>query len=129
MKTKGPDEDYIQKGAEKITDEDFERVLERKEEIERKFETNGPLARYIEDGKLLLALVRDYWEKNYREIPYWAISAIVFSLLYVFSPVDLVPDFIPFLGFVDDGLIVALCLRMIEKDLHKYKDWKLKSVE
>ena len=127
MKTKGPDEEYIKKGAEKISDQDFEKVLKRQEEIKNKFEANGPLARFIEDGKILFSLVRDYWEKRYREIPYWAISAVVFSLLYVFNPVDLVPDFIPFFGFVDDGLIVALCLKMIETDLHKYRDWKVKN--
>jgi uncharacterized membrane protein YkvA (DUF1232 family) len=127
MKTKEPDKEYIKKGAEKITDQDFEKVLERQDAIKKKFEVNGPLSRFIEDAKILFSLVRDYWDKKYRKIPYWAISAVVFSLLYVFSPVDLVPDFIPFLGFVDDGLIVALCLRMIETDLHKYKDWKIKN--
>jgi uncharacterized membrane protein YkvA (DUF1232 family) len=33
-------------------------------------------------------------------------------LVYLLSPVDLVPDFIPVIGFVDDAIIVALVLRI-----------------
>ena len=38
--------------------------------------------------------------------------ATVLALLYVLSPVDLVSDFIPILGWLDDGLIAWLLLRL-----------------
>jgi len=38
---------------------------------------------------------------------------------------DLMPDFIPGLGYVDDFAILTVTLRFIETDLHKYLDWKL----
>lgn len=45
------------------------------------------------------------------------------SLLYVFWPLDVIPDFIPLLGQVDDvGVIVLLCilaLRMIPTEVRK----------
>lgn len=40
------------------------------------------------------------------------------------SPIDLIPDFIPVVGYVDDALVVAACLAMVESDLEIYKEWK-----
>jgi uncharacterized membrane protein YkvA (DUF1232 family) len=34
-------------------------------------------------------------------------------VLYVVSPIDLVPDFIPFLGFADDLVVVPLAIRWL----------------
>jgi len=35
------------------------------------------------------------------------------SFVYFASPIDLVPDFIPVLGYADDALVVALVLRSV----------------
>jgi uncharacterized membrane protein YkvA (DUF1232 family) len=32
-------------------------------------------------------------------------------LIYLLSPIDLIPDFIPVLGYADDALVVAIALR------------------
>ncbi|WP_414690499.1 YkvA family protein [Nocardioides sp.] len=40
----------------------------------------------------------------------WRLSAIV---LYLILPIDLVPDFIPVIGYADDALLVALGLRWV----------------
>ena len=118
------DESFIKKGAKRIKKEDIEKVTRKADDIEKKVRESGPLKRYIDDVKLLLSLVKDYWLGDYKEIPYWAIGATVFALLYVLSPVDLIPDFIPVVGLVDDAAVVALCLYMIEQELHDYSEWK-----
>ena len=118
------DESFIKKGAKRIKKEDIEKVTRKADDIERKVRESGPLKRYIDDVKLLLSLVKDYWSGDYKEIPYWAIGATVFALLYVLSPIDLIPDFIPVVGLVDDAAVVALCLYMIEQELHDYSEWK-----
>lgn len=117
-------EEVINKGAKNVTEDDIQKVLDKQNEIENKFKKNGPLARFVNDLKLLFAIIKDYINGTYREIPWWTIAAIITTLLYVLSPIDLIPDFIPFVGYVDDALIVAACLSMIEKDLHQYKEWK-----
>jgi uncharacterized membrane protein YkvA (DUF1232 family) len=40
----------------------------------------------------------------------WAAGGVV---LYLVSPVDLIPDFIPFLGVIDDIVLVPLAIRAI----------------
>ena len=36
---------------------------------------------------------------------------LVVLLVYLLSPIDLIPDFIPVLGYADDALVVAIALR------------------
>lgn len=126
--TKEQAKDELTKRTGKVTEEDLDTVLNKQKEIEDKFKTGGPLGRYIEDLKLLFAIVKDYVNGSYREIPWYSIAAIVAALLYVLTPIDLIPDVIPVIGLVDDAFVVAACLSMIENDLHKYKEWKLKQV-
>lgn len=44
-----------------------------------------------------------------------------FILAYAISPIDLIPDFVPVLGYVDDLLLIpagiALLIRMVPKDV------------
>ena len=82
------------------------------------------LQRYAKDLLLLFSLAKDYYQGNYRDIPYKTISAAVVGLLYVINPIDIIPDFIPFIGQVDDALVLGFCLKLIQKDLLQYKAWK-----
>jgi len=83
------------------------------------------LYRLLEDFKLLVSLIKDYWAGEYRKIPYWSLAAILFTFLYIINPFDLIPDYILGIGQIDDVLILILCLYLIEKDLHKYQEWKM----
>ena len=73
---------------------------------------------------LFMSLIKDYYKGNYRDIPYKTISAGVVGLLYTLNPIDIIPDFIPFIGHIDDALVLTFCLKLIEKDLQKYQTWK-----
>lgn len=115
---------FVRDGAKKITNEDVEKVVNKADDIQKKFSHKGPLGRFIEDGQLLISIVKDYWSGNYRRIPFMAIAAIVFTLLYVLNPFDLIPDFLPVIGQIDDAAVVTICLLMVEHELHAYQTWK-----
>ena len=123
MPTQKSDQEFVKEGAEKVTDKDIEKVVNKSEEIKKKF-TGRSLGRFIQDAQLLISVVKDYWFGKYRQVPYGTIAAIVFTLIYVFNPLDLVPDVLPIIGQVDDAAVMAACLILVEQDLHKYKDWK-----
>jgi uncharacterized membrane protein YkvA (DUF1232 family) len=44
-------------------------------------------------------------------VPRRAKVALVFAGLWVLSPIDLIPEFIPLVGSLDDVVVVALALR------------------
>ncbi len=121
--TDAKEAEFVKEGAEKMTEQDVEKVVVKATDIQKKFTVRGPLHRFIEDAKLLLAMVKDYWNKRYRQVPFGTVAAIVFTLIYVLNPFDLVPDVLPIIGEVDDAAVFTACLLLIENDLHKYKDW------
>jgi uncharacterized membrane protein YkvA (DUF1232 family) len=84
----------------------------------------GFLVRLFQNLKLLLSLIRDYWKGRYRDVSIKSIVIFVLAILYIFSPIDLVPDYILGLGQIDDAAILGLSLYFLEKDLTKYKEWK-----
>lgn len=118
----------IKDGARKVSDGDIKKVVDKSEEIQRRFSSGGPLRRFVEDGRLLVAVVRDYWAGTYRRLPAGTIGAIAFSLLYVFNPLDLVPDMLPIIGQIDDAAVVAGCLLLVEHDLRGYAQWKQQQI-
>lgn len=120
----GIDGDFIKKGAASVNDEDVKKVMDEAEAIKEKVIKSSILKRFLNDVKLLISMVRDYWSGRYRDVTWWVIAAIVFTLLYVLSPIDLIPDFIPGIGLLDDALVIAICLILIERDLLKYQVWK-----
>lgn len=118
-------EEFVKSGAEKVTPREIEKVVEHADEIRQQFQSRGPLKRFIEDSKMLTALIKDYKAGNYRGALFGTIAAAVFALIYVFNPFDIIPDVLPFVGAVDDASVIAACLMLVERDLFKYRDWKL----
>jgi uncharacterized membrane protein YkvA (DUF1232 family) len=56
---------------------------------------------------LLWRLLKD------RRVPWWAKALLLALLLYLAMPVDLIPDFIPVLGHLDDLLVVLLVVAVL----------------
>jgi uncharacterized membrane protein YkvA (DUF1232 family) len=124
METNKVGEELIKEGSPKIKDKDIQKVVEKSEDIQKKFRSRGPLQRFIEDARLLVAVIKDYWTGKYRQMPWATVAAIAFTLIYVFNPLDLVPDVLPIVGEIDDAAVFTACLFLIERDLLAYKDWK-----
>ncbi len=87
----------------------------------------GLWGRLIGNFKLLYSLIKDYWKGEYQEVSPWSILVFIAGIIYVISPIDIIPDFLPLVGQIDDALILILCMYFLEKDLHKYKEWKIKN--
>lgn len=117
-------EQEINKGAENITENEVNKVINKEKEIEEKFTGNNSLEKFIAEVRLIFSLLKDYISGNYRKIPWWSVAAMATALLYVMNPLDIIPDFIPVVGYVDDAMVVAVCLKLVQKDLTKYKQWK-----
>lgn len=57
-------------------------------------------------------------------LPAWAIAAIIGAIIYVVSPIDAVPDFIPVAGWLDDGAVVTAVVKGLEEVIKAYIKYK-----
>lgn len=119
------DEKFLKQGVAQVKDGDVDIAVKNQKEIDEKIVNAGALRKYTELGKVMFGMLKDYRKGLYTDIPWFSIAAIAFVLLYVLNPLDIVPDFLPGIGYVDDFALLTITLRFIETDLHKYLDWKL----
>jgi uncharacterized membrane protein YkvA (DUF1232 family) len=72
----------------------------------------------------LVRLVRRYVSGEYRDIPTSTIVSGLGVLLYVLSPIDVVPDFIPVLGFLDDLSLISWFVGKFQAEISRFRDWE-----
>lgn len=118
-------DEYVNSEISKIDEGDLDLVMDNSKEINQKISSAGSLKKFTELGKLMFGLLSDFRKGDYTKVPWFTIASVGLALLYVFNPLDMVPDFLPGVGYVDDFLIFTVVLRFIETDLHEYLDWKI----
>lgn len=69
--------------------------------------------------KVMLQMMRETLKGHYR-ISALSLIIIVASVAYVVSPVDIVPDFIPVLGWADDGIVLYLLIKRLVFETQRF---------
>ena len=120
-----PDE-VIRKGYKKArkvmeSDDKVEVMLQR---LENRLKNIPKVGTILADVPCLIALVRNYIRKEYTQIPAKSVIAIVSTLIYLLTPVDLIPDAIPGIGYIDDAAVLAACMKFVDMDVKQYQQWR-----
>ena len=75
----------------------------------------------------LLALCRliGAWSRGeYKKLPWKSLILALAAIIYFLNPIDISPDMIPGIGFVDDAAMIALVLNSIQGDLRRFLEWE-----
>ncbi len=76
------------------------------------------------DLPLLFRLLKAWKQGSYQGLSVRTLASIVVAILYLLSPVDAIPDFIPGIGLIDDAAILALLLHGLAQDLAAFRVWE-----
>lgn len=71
---------------------------------------------------LMVNYVKDVATGRYKGYSKTHLTLIVAAILYVVSPLDVIPDFLIVAGLIDDAAIIAWVFNEIGKELDKYKE-------
>ena len=82
------------------------------------------MQRYIDNIESMCRLVKDYANGTYTDVSRKHVLLIASALVYLLTPLDLVPDIIPVIGRLDDIAVVAYVIRTMRVELVKYNVWR-----
>jgi len=117
-------EEEINRRAEGMSEEDVGKTVEQEQMACDMAKKNGFLRQYWDDIKTSFALLRDWYMGSYRKIPFKMVASIAAAMVYLVSPLDIVPDWIPFGGLLDDALVLAAIFTLSRRDLEEYEKWR-----
>lgn len=108
------------------------RVLERRTRVVRVVQRSlrkvvrneASLARARGDIRTLARLAYAWTHGHYRAIPWRSVLYAAAALVYFLNPIDLIPDALLGIGFVDDMAVVAAVVQAIRSDLDSFHAWE-----
>ena len=109
----------IVKSPEKLR----EMVAEARAKADTAGSSSRPLAGVIEDLKTMFEMLRSVARGAYRPRKETLIL-IAGAVLYFVIPIDVIPDFIPVAGFVDDAAVIAWVVKTCKGEIELFKALK-----
>jgi uncharacterized membrane protein YkvA (DUF1232 family) len=118
-----------QKEAELIIN-DMARVADLLEcALEKANRNKGPLEQIWGDLTTLFRLVKSWINGSYRKIHWQTIVLAIAAIIYFVDPFDLIPDFIPVIGYLDDAVVVGWLVMSIRADINRFLEWEIATEE
>ena len=101
--------DVAKKFSSKFNEKDVQKFIEKHKDLE-----------LIKNAKLLFSMASDSIKGEYK-IDKMTFATIAGALAYAVIPTDVIPDFIPGIGFVDDGFVIGWTINSIKDEIENYK--------
>ena len=79
--------------------------------------------------RLFIRIINAYTSKEYTYVPWKTICLLVAGLIYFIYPIDLIPDFIPIAGIIDDVALIAWIYESIKEDIDNFLEWEKNVVQ
>ncbi len=93
-------------------------------QLEEKLKAVPVIGSTLSDLPLMIAMIKAWIKKEYTVVSPKVIACLVGAVLYLIKKKDLIPDSIPVVGHADDLAVMGLALKLSEKELKAFADWR-----
>ena len=115
-------ESYAEKAKGILTDSSkFDTIVMK---VEEKAKNVPAIGEQLSDLTLIISMARDYITKAYTDIAEKTILFEIGALIYLISPIDLIPDKFKGIGHLDDIAVILFVQKLCHDDIEKYRAWK-----
>jgi len=76
------------------------------------------------DLQALIRLTRAWLKSEYTQTPWQTIVFAIAGIIYFVNPFDIVPDFIPGAGYLDDATVIGFVIKSIRREIKQFLDWE-----
>ena len=93
-------------------------------QLEEKLKAVPVIGSTLSDLPLMIAMVKAWIKKDYTVVSPKVIACLVGAVLYLIKKKELISDSIPIVGHVDDLAVMGLALKLSEKELKAFAEWR-----
>ncbi len=74
--------------------------------------------------EVIIRMLKAYYHHEYRSFSRKTLVLLVLGLVYFVMPLDIIPDFIMGLGYVDDVTVILAIYKSLQEDIQEFLDWE-----
>ena len=93
-------------------------------QLEEKLKAVPIIGSTLSDLPLMIAMIKAWIKKDYTVVSPKVIACLVGAVLYLIKKKDLISDSVPIVGHVDDLAVLGLALKLSEKELKAFAEWR-----
>ena len=121
---------FFQRAKEKASDIIGDRdrmndlVSSSREKLQNINFEDSKITRMAVSLRVMARMIKAFANGKYRDLPLKSLLSLVGGLVYFLMPIDLIPDFIPFTGFLDDFTVIMLISGAFKQDIEEFLLWE-----
>ena len=102
-------------------EDEAKKIAQDQTKLETLMNVVKKLASRIGDRVVAMAEMAEMHIKGVRMLPTWEFAKVMGCLVYIASPIDIIPDTIPVIGLIDDVAVYGLCVPKLKRQHQRFR--------